>query len=347
VSFVARCDQTTTEERARTRTLEFDSLVHVSSLATESLDLDAVLPRTLAGIAELLPADRMVVLQQDEAGFSVRAQWASPNAQSIVHWGAMPGAGRCQDQGVSHYPCTALHDAAFREALPYLVEGVDHVEALVIPLRVDDQTVGRLDIIRENGLRPFDAWEHRFADACGRILSLTVRNGMEYARVVWLAEHDALTGIGNRRQFDLILSRELKRAERYGRHLSLLLIDLDDFKEANSHLGLSGGDDILRRTATVLADGARKGSDIACRIGGDEFALILPEVSEDGAHELAQRLRRQVAEATAHIWPMRFSYSVSTYPHIDSVFLRRNADVGLRNAKTQKEKRARSLTLVQ
>jgi diguanylate cyclase (GGDEF)-like protein len=218
--------------------------------------------------------------------------------------------------------------------LPYLSSS-GSLEALLIPLLVDRVRVGRLDVVRENG-QPFSDWERRFAEACGKILSLTVRNGLEYARVAWLAEHDPLTGVGNRRQFDLALERELSRAQRYHRNVSLLLIDVDDFKQVNAHMGLSAGDDILRRIGAVLTHGARKGVDISCRIGGDEFAMILPEIGESAADELAQRLQREVLQATAPVWPVRFSYSISTYPHINPEQFRRHADFRLLDAKDQK-----------
>ena len=315
----------------------FDSLMQVSYLATNSLDLDEVLPKTLAGIAEMLPASRLTVLQDDGGSVAVRATWSDDSDDTAVQWDRV--------YSKEYFPAlcpreTRLYvdresDLVLGDIIPYLVAHTP-MQALLVPLLVDGISIGRLDIVRAQGVAPFSPWEVRFAEACGRILSLTVRNGMEYARVAWLAEHDPLTGIGNRRRFDVALSRELMRAQRYGRPLTLLLIDLDDFKEANTHLGLSGGDEILRRTASVLANGARQGVDISCRIGGDEFALILPEIQETAAQELVQRLLTEVIRVTAPLWPMRFSYSISTYPTITAQDLRLSADSGLLDAKTQK-----------
>ncbi len=326
-------------------TVAFDSLMRVSYLASNSLDLDEVLPKTLGGIAEFLPADCFTVLQDDGNGVCVRASSADSD-HYVVEW---------QVYSVDEYPRLATEeitlflergDLRMREVMPYLI-AARPVQALLIPLIVDGVRIGRLDIVRALGDVQFSDWERRFAEACGKILSLTLRNGMEYARVAWLAEHDPLTGIGNRRRFDCALSRELTRAQRYSRPLSLLLIDLDDFKDVNTHLGLSGGDEVLRRIANVLASGARQGLDIPCRIGGDEFALILPEIGEEAAHELAQRLLKEVTRATAPLWPMRFSYSISTYPAVTVDDLRRSADSGLLNAKTQKRSTPPSLKLVQ
>lgn len=316
----------------------FDSLMQVSYLAGQSLDLNEVLPTTLAAIAETLPADRVTLLQDQGKRVTVHSAWAQPAAKSVLEWDATyakPQHPELCVKALRHYSSVRGEQAAIEKHVPYLTSSAP-LEALLIPLMVDRTSVGRLDIVRE-GERPFTEWERRFAEACGKILSLTVRNGLEYARVAWLAEHDPLTGVGNRRQFDLAIERELSRAQRYRRDLSLLLIDVDDFKQVNAHMGLSTGDEILRRIGATLLRGARKGVDVPCRIGGDEFAMILPEIGEAAAHELAQRLQREVLQATTPVWPVRFSYSISTYPDIKPDQFRRHADFRLLDAKDQKK----------
>lgn len=327
----------------------FDCLMRISSLASYSLDLEEVLPKTLAGIAEVLAVDRLTVLQDDGGTVVVRSTWASSDGLSSVLW----NQGYAREQFPNLCPRETLRvDEGAQQPdrsnalLPYLVAS-NPVTALLVPLTVDNVAIGRFDIVR-SASEPFSPWEQRFVEACAKILSLTVRNGLEYARVAWLAEHDPLTGIGNRRRFDSALSREINRAQRYGRPLTLLLIDLDDFKEANTQLGLSGGDEILRRIANVLSSGARQGVDVSCRIGGDEFALILPEINEAAAQELVQRLLKEVVRATAPLWPMRFSYSISTYPTTTAEDLRKSADARLLDAKTRKKRSvAPNLGLVQ
>lgn len=324
------------ESRGKVGGTGFDWLMQIAYLAGRSLDLDEALPATLVAMAELIPSEHVVVLQLDNDVMEVRARWSRADAGATVESCAFkrsPELSLCE-LGVIRAPVPQEIPQ-----LPYLRMSADSgrgVAALTVPLAVDYVCVGRLDFIRDGAGEDFSPWERHFAQACGRILALSVRNGVEYARVAWLAEHDPLTGIGNRRNFDVALNRELARAERYRRDVSLLLIDLDDFKEANTHLGLSGGDEILRRTAKVLAERARKGVDISCRIGGDEFAMILPEISERLADDLAMRLVKDVAQATMSLWPMRFSYSISTYPATSAELLRRAADAKLLAAKRKK-----------
>ncbi len=312
----------------------FEWLMQIAYLAGKSLDLDEAMPATLEAMAELIPAEHVVLLQLEGDTMEVRARRSRDGGVGAISNGAFK-------RSVESNPCALdmVRVGPDQKApqLPYLMNaGSDGAVALTIPLAVDYVCVGRLDFIRGGSAEEFQGWERHFAQACARIVALAVRNGAEYARVAWLAEHDPLTGIGNRRNFDIALNRELARAERYRRDVSLLLIDLDDFKEANSHLGLSGGDEILRRTARVLAERARKGVDISCRIGGDEFAMILPEIGETLADDLAARLVKDVAQATMSLWPMRFSYSISTYPSTSAEFLRRAADAKLMAAKNRK-----------
>ncbi|HTX59310.1 MAG TPA: diguanylate cyclase [Verrucomicrobiae bacterium] len=102
-----------------------------------------------------------------------------------------------------------------------------------------------------------------------------------------LASIDALTGVGNRREFDQALAREWERCARTRAPLSLLLLDVDHFKAFNDTYGHVLGDDCLRRVAAVLAAGAGRPGDVVCRYGGEEFAAILPETDEAGAYVVA------------------------------------------------------------
>lgn len=112
---------------------------------------------------------------------------------------------------------------------------------------------------------------------------------------------DPLTGVLNRRGFDLRLNEEFERARRYQAPLSLLLIDVDHFKEFNDTFGHVAGDETLRIVVQALNEGSRK-HDIIARYGGEEFAVILPATGSDGAYVLAERLRRLVQQAA---WPLR------------------------------------------
>jgi diguanylate cyclase (GGDEF)-like protein/PAS domain S-box-containing protein len=115
-----------------------------------------------------------------------------------------------------------------------------------------------------------------------------------YNELEVLAAIDSLTGVANRRHFDAVLDGEWKRAARNGATLSMLLIDVDFFKNFNDIYGHIAGDDCLRNIASTASQCVRRSTDLVARFGGEEFAIILPETDESGAAALAERIRAAV-----------------------------------------------------
>ena len=106
---------------------------------------------------------------------------------------------------------------------------------------------------------------------------------------------DGLTGIANRRRFDEALEREWRRCHRSGGPLSLILVDVDFFKNYNDHYGHLAGDECLKKVALAMADQSRRGSDLVARFGGEEFACLLPDIGAEAALAMADRLREAVS----------------------------------------------------
>jgi diguanylate cyclase (GGDEF)-like protein len=119
-------------------------------------------------------------------------------------------------------------------------------------------------------------------------------NAFRYREARRLADLDALTGLRNRRFFHETLQRECTRAHRYGRSLALLVLDLDDFKAINEQVGHLAGDAVLAETAARVRRVLRA-SDIACRVGGDELAIVLPEAGASQAAQLYDRVEETVS----------------------------------------------------
>jgi diguanylate cyclase (GGDEF)-like protein len=106
---------------------------------------------------------------------------------------------------------------------------------------------------------------------------------------------DGLTQISNRRFFEDAIEREVSRCHRYGRHLSLVMIDLDRFKDVNDNFGHLAGDQVLKRVAQTLKEHIRR-EDTLARWGGEEFALLLPELPGPSARQVAEKLRRLISD---------------------------------------------------
>lgn len=148
----------------------------------------------------------------------------------------------------------------------------------------------------------------RLAETVGTTLEL--RRAMRQVRAMALT--DALTGIANRPAFLDGLDRAIARQRRHGEPFSLLYLDLDGFKRVNDVLGHVVGDEVLRRVAEVLVAELRR-EDLAARIGGDEFAVLLAGADADGAHA-GERIRAAVKRCMdAHGWPVTASVGVVTF----------------------------------
>lgn len=125
---------------------------------------------------------------------------------------------------------------------------------------------------------------------------------------------DHLTGLANRRRFERQLEREVTRTLRYNRHFCLLLLDIDHFKKVNDSYGHDAGDEALRRLAKTLQAETR-GIDLAARIGGEEFAVILPETDLQGGVDVAERLRAALmALEVPHVGRITASFGAAEFP---------------------------------
>lgn len=157
-------------------------------------------------------------------------------------------------------------------------------------------------------------------------------------RVEYLAYHDGLTALPNRRLFSKLLSQSINQAYRYNRQLAVLFLDLDHFKDINDALGHEAGDQLLQEVAIRLK-ACLRGSDTVARLGGDEFVVLLPELDEEKyVHTVAQKILSAVAKPfvlSGEEYRVTASIGISTYPQdgLDEKTLTRNADSAMYQAK--------------
>jgi diguanylate cyclase (GGDEF)-like protein len=132
-----------------------------------------------------------------------------------------------------------------------------------------------------------------------------------------MSHTDELTEVGNRRNFDMRLREEISRSSRFGHAFSLLMIDIDGFKKFNDEFGHPKGDAVLRALGTLMRSASREG-DVPCRVGGEEFAFILPETGKPDGLVFAERFRRRVESsvmAPDSLNPITVSVGLASFPH--------------------------------
>jgi diguanylate cyclase (GGDEF)-like protein len=253
-----------------------------------SIDLDEVLSRTLEAAGALEDADAALVMLPDPTGDKPLVATLGLSVEEAErHAITGPPDGRLARSITMSYTYPELE----REGNPG--EEVIHA-GLAVPLPGDNSTLGYLTIFtRKRG--------HEYADGDVRQLETlalragpAIENARRFREARQLADLDALTGLHNRRYFHETLARECARAHRYQRKLSLIVFDLDDFKEVNDRIGHLAGDTVLAEAAERVRDVVRT-ADIACRVGGDEFAVILPESSLEDADQLYRRIQNAIS----------------------------------------------------
>ena len=181
-------------------------------------------------------------------------------------------------------------DAAVREEL---LERGEHT-SLNVPLLYKGRPLGLMRLIETREERHFCSDEIELARGIGEQGALAFQNARLYSRLEHLAITDGLTGLYNHRYFYERLAQEVARAVRYQLPLSLLMLDVDDFKLFNDHYGHRAGDALLHDLGALLVAQTREQVDLVARYGGEEFAIILPSTGVDGATCAARRLRDAV-----------------------------------------------------
>lgn len=184
--------------------------------------------------------------------------------------------------------------------------------ALCLPIAVEGARRGLLHL----RLRPAQLHTHApLAAVLAEQLGLALSNLRLRDELRERAIHDPLTGLYNRYYMQESLERELRRAVRLSRPVSLAMLDLDHFKAFNDRLGHPAGDELLRALGAYLLTSVR-GGDIACRYGGEEFLVILPEAGLEAARERAEQWRKAIPglELSGEAWPVTVSIGVACWP---------------------------------
>jgi diguanylate cyclase (GGDEF)-like protein len=287
-----------------------------------TIDLDEVIARTLDAAGALLGVDgAMIVLTNGEKGGPLVATVGLSEDEASVEPGVQDW-GRRRAAIVSFlYPSEAETGEPIRGSaqLPIRGETTEAVGTLSVFWRSSDRqpTDDQITLLEELALRAGPA----------------IENAQRFREARQLADLDALTGLHNYRYFHETLGREVARAHRYSRDLALVVLDIDDFKAVNDRIGHLSGDSVLAEAAQRVRSVVR-GADIACRVGGDEFAVILPESTVADAENLHRRLQGEMTTWRPGTEHLRLSAGIAELePGDDSVSFFKRADQALYKAK--------------
>jgi diguanylate cyclase (GGDEF)-like protein len=264
---------------------------HLGELAG-SIDLDEVLTRVLeaAGATPGADAALVTIAGGGGAGKPIVATLGLSAEEAERQAIAGPPDGRqVRSVEISYdYPEPKNGDVESHSGEPIR-------SGLAVPLPGETGVIGMLTVFTRSPARSFNAEHRRDLEELAERAGPAIENARRFREARQLADLDALTGLHNRRYFHDTLAREVARAHRYNRQLALIIFDLDDFKAINDRIGHLAGDAVLADAADVVRSVVRS-ADIACRVGGDEFAVILPESGMPEAEGLYSRLQEALEQ---------------------------------------------------
>jgi diguanylate cyclase (GGDEF)-like protein len=282
-----------------------------------SIDLDDVLSQTVEAACNLVGVDAALVSVEGADGKPLVATRGL----------SMEEAG--------HQAVAELRDGWLARSVSIAAPNGDRIHSgLAVRLAGEEGELGYVAIFSRSAARPFGD------DVAAGLEELALRagpaidNARRFREARQLADLDALTSLHNRRYFHETLAREVARAQRYDRNLALIVFDVDDFKAVNDRIGHLAGDSVLADAAERVRDAVRS-ADVACRVGGDEFAVILPESTLDDADQLYRRIQAAVsARPITEVGTLCLSAGVAELrPGEDSVTLFQRTDAALYRAK--------------
>lgn len=293
------------EERAHTIAMlhELSELLH----ASETLDEAGVV---VVNIAQTL-------FPQTSGALYYRCDLARPELAAVGHWGAEPDASGLlaeQCRALQHRHAHYVPAQAPRVPCPH--QRPLRADTLCVPLMRHDTVVGLLHLVDQGGADLNTEQRQQLAMTIADQAALALANIQLRDELRQQALRDPLTGLYNRRYLEAIFAHELERLSSSGRPLSVVMVDIDHFKRINDGLGHAAGDRVLQAVGAALRAQVR-GGDMVCRVGGEEFVLLLPGADLAVAIQRAEQLRVAIGElqiSDPPLPPVTISLGVAAFP---------------------------------
>ncbi len=322
-------------ERNRERAETLDQILEISNDLKRNRTLDDLFRSIASAVAKSLGFQRVVLSLYDREKnvFAARARVGAPGTRDPGPEDSVPAEEITRHWNDRNRVSKSYHvrertpreagldpGAATRRVLAASDDGWGSNEVLWIPLYSDDRLLGCLRVEEPRSGRSPSIETIRSLEIFANQAVTAIENARSYNEAHEQSIRDSLTGAYNHRHFQEVLQRELGRAERLGRPLTVLMLDIDDFKTINDRFGHPVGDAILQGIVAEIRSEVRGDMDLLARYGGDEFAVVLPETPAAEALIVAERVRRRIDERLFRMPDSRqvlratVSIGLSTYP---------------------------------
>lgn len=311
-------EKTNRELKGRIR--ELSALYQLNQAMSSTLDLNTLFDRTLALLKDLLLSREIVMLLYNPGSETLEVRRSigfDPEHLKNIHFRLNEGiTGLAARSKELQY----LPDVAGDERyLHYKGKGPARGSMVSAPILVKNNLIGVLNLHKERPAAFSDTEVKLIQIACNQ-LGIAIENAQLFEKTRSLSNTDDLTRLANRRYFHEILKRELAHASRFSAPLSLILLDIDHFKQFNDSYGHLNGDLVLRKVGALLLQNTR-GIDLVARFGGEEFVVLLPKTNRDGAWAAAEKLRQCICQEPFTLLgtdpeprPLTISLGVAEFP---------------------------------
>jgi diguanylate cyclase (GGDEF)-like protein len=295
----------------RRRAEQLEAINAVARQTTAVLDLDELLTVVCRLILEWFHIDHVAVLLSEGDALNVRAYEGTLTPNVAMGSQLAPGKGLAS-VALAQGKSLIENDVSVVES--YIPGFLETKSEMCVPLIFFGEKLGVLALDSASH-GAFDQDDVQPLESVADICAAAIQNANYFEKMKQLAYVDGLTGIFNRRYFEMRIAEELERASRFMGRMSVIMVDIDHFKRLNDEFGHLLGDEVLRGVSNILKQQLRK-VDMVCRYGGEEFAIVVPETTGANAMVVAEKLRRQIE---THPFPgvprpVTISCGVADYP---------------------------------
>jgi diguanylate cyclase (GGDEF)-like protein len=322
-------NSTTPNERAESGSQGVSLLEQLTPLARQinCLDIERIATICVRKIPKLLDARLASLYLLDEAGTMLHMQ--SSNHPYLInkivstnqHPPSLMVMATKSKKLIHIKDIDSTRDITIKKSQRPYCDNYKTKNCLIVPLLCQDKVVGVLNLADKGGTQGFTPDDIALVELVGQLVGASVGNIAMFERIQHQARTDGLTGLVNHKTFFEVLERELWRSKRYGEQISLIMVDVDNFKKINDTLGHRAGDFVIKEISGRILQSIRQ-IETAARNGGDEFGIILPNTSLADAAVVAERMVN-IVSGTPVVWrkeeiPISISVGLGQYDAEDS-----------------------------